>query len=109
MNERLALRLHVAAPRITIFAQGRLDAATAHLLCKVVVATLRRHPASTLEIDLTRVDSVDEIGEIALEDCAYEAARRGILFTVTKPRPRRAKWFRTITHTGAICRKDLSR
>ena len=86
MNPTLQLRLQITDERIIIRAAGPLTAATAHLLIKTVVGTLRRFPALVLEIDLTGITAFDDIGDVALHDCAYETARRGIRFTITTPR-----------------------
>ncbi len=120
MNQTLQLRMCVTPHRITIEATGPLTALTAHLLPKAVVGVLRRYPAPVVEIDLTGVTALDFVGDIALQDCACETTRRGILLVVTKPPSadrqapkaihrnvstrQHAKRTRTLIHVGAICR-----
>lgn len=124
MNQTLQLRMCVTPHRITIEATGPLTALTAHLLPKAVVGVLRRYPAPVIEIDLTGVTALDFVGDIALQDCACETTRRGILLIVTKPpsggrqaaktdhhnvssrqhEPRT----RTLIDVGAICRYHVN-
>lgn len=123
MNPLLDLRLRITEHQVTIVAEGHLTALTAHLLHKVVVGTLRRHPTPALEIDLTRVTVIDFVGDVALQDCEYETQRRGIVLSVIRtarkqsPAPntraprlvaRRTRWWRPLTHTGTICRKRIA-
>lgn len=128
MNTTLQLRLRITTHRITIHATGPLTVQTAHLLTKTVAGTLRRYTAPVLEIDLTGITAFDDVGDIALQDCAYETTRRGILLTITTPPPisiahrrnshtrasaagaRRSRWWPTFSRTGTICRyRTISR
>ena len=124
MNHALQLRLSVSTHRITIEATGQLTALTAHLLTKAVVGALRRYPAPALDIDLTGVTAIDFVGDTALQDCASETTRRGVLLTITEPPPairrppqdihhnretrRRGPRARTLTHAGTICGHHLN-
>ncbi len=105
MTATLHLRLHRAPHRLTISLHGTLTAATAHLLSKTVIGALRRYATPILAVDLTDVTAIDPIGEAALQDCHYEAQRRGVLLTLLhgKPDAPRRSWVRAYP-TGTICR-----
>lgn len=76
------LLLYRSPTAMRVRAGGRLHAANAHLLFKVVVGHLRRHAVPALEIDLTDVEEIDYIGVAAIQDCERYAQRHGVLFTL---------------------------
>lgn len=80
----LSLQLQLAPATLRIIVRGRLCAANAHLLPKVVIGSLRRYATPAVELDLGKVDTLDGVGVAALLDCQRYAARCGIPFTISR-------------------------
>jgi hypothetical protein len=100
----LDLRLSLDAEVMRIRVGGDLDAANAHLLSKVVIDCLRRYALPALELDLSQVLAVDEVGLLAIRDCERCAHRHGVLFSVVGARDLRLRCppLRRL-QTGTIC------
>ncbi|MDI1464128.1 STAS domain-containing protein [Catellatospora sp. KI3] len=83
MTDDIALRLTGTPGVLRLALAGALLEANAHRLPKVVIAVLRRHRITAIELDLAAVSRLDGVGAAAVRLCAREAARRAIAFTIS--------------------------
>lgn len=101
--QRLYFRLTRVGEAIRIEANGCMDTDTAHLLCKVVVGTLRRYRTHRLELDLTSLIRIDRVGVAAVQVSRREAQRRGVDFIVIGMAEGHVAPRRLRAATGTVC------